>query len=256
MQFSYNYIDGHRTYNNGSVLQLPFSVQDYTYSAYAEYGLSKKLTLIANFPYKAVKTYGKLHLGAPMNVVVERGALNAFGNIGLSVSYGLRQNKPFVMSVQLQYDLPTATFTSSTGLRTGYDTYGLAPYINLGFSGKHVFSSLKLGFNFRGNDYSDQLINRVEIGTLLKEQLYLIIGHEVLLSTGNGEYDDGSSAQTGLYANNTEYLAYSLKFGHKIRPQLISWLYLSGGYRGNAVLRSPAVGISISYNWLQKKEEL
>ncbi|MBL4754203.1 MAG: hypothetical protein JKY52_11510 [Flavobacteriales bacterium] len=254
MQFGYNYIDGHRIYNNkGPVVQLPYRVQDYTFAAYAEYGLTNELTFIANIPFRALQTHGALRLDTPLNVAIRKGSLSAFGNIGISVSYGLRQNKPLVLSIQLHYDLPSATFLSSTGLRTGYDTFGVAPYVNVGYTRKNLFYSFKLGYNFRGDTYSDQFINRFEIGILLKEQLFLIIGHEALLSMHNGDHNDGSSLQTGLYANNTEYLTYNLKLGYKIKPQLILWLYVSGGYWGNAVLRSPAIGIALSNEWKKKR---
>lgn len=248
MQLGYNFIDGHRIYNNkGPVIQLPYRVQDYTYSAYIEYGLLPRFMFVSNVPYRSLRTYGKFHSDSPLNVTIDKGQLNAFGNIDLSMLYGIRQGKPLVVSTQIQYDLPTTEYRSSTGLRTGYDSDGIAAYINLGYSNMKMFSSLKLGVKVRGNNYSDQLVNRFEIGTLRKDKFYWIFGHEVLLSLHNSERDDGSSNQTGLYVNDTEYLAYSLKFGYKINPKLISWLYLSGGYWGNAVLQSPAIAISISY---------
>ena len=248
-QIGFTSIAGNSIYNgSGTEIELDFDVTDYTLSAYAEYGITDDITLTAFVPYRMLNT-DALFDEDIVDYVISSGSLNSLGNVSLGIVYCIQQNKEFVISAELNAELPSATYDEKTGLRSGYDSFGFAPGINLGYSKNKIFSSLQSAYNIRGNEYSGQIINSFEIGKQLGEKSFLIVGHHLLLSARNGGHNDEFTVFNGVHANNTEFLAYSLKYGFKFTPELSTWLYASGGYYGDFVLRSPALSLSVSYQW-------
>ena len=249
-QIGFSSISNNRIYNRSNPeLQLRRPVNDMTISEYFEYGITHKLTFVANIPFKMVNTRPFIIDGAYLPDTLKAGKLNMLSNISFSGVYALRQKENWVSSFKLNITLSTAKYQHDIGLRTGYDAMGVAPSILFGKSIKNHFATFELGANYRTNSYSSQLFSNAQIGTKIKNKVYTILVLDYLTSLKNGTYDDGNSIHTGLYMNDIEWIAFLLKVGCPITEKITVWGALGGGIYGYAVARAPSFSLALSYAW-------
>jgi hypothetical protein len=233
---------------NGTSKPIPLNreVTDITLQAYAEYGLTQKITLSAQVPFKLLSV--KNTVGQP---ALQDGSLQAFSNLVGAATVNFYQKKGCVVSGKTLISLPTARFSAETGLRSGFDALSAAPSILAGIGRNKFFSSAELGYVFRSNDYSDRLFAAWQIGTFLgkNKRLLAILGLEYMDSMENGSFEDGSASTTGLYLDEQSYLSPNLKFGFKATPKVMLWLSAGGGLGAvtRNVAASPGLSFSVSY---------
>ena len=105
-------------------------LQDMTLQGYVEYGLLPNSTLLFIMPLKILKS-GIETKKSNSILPVQSGTLVAPGNF----SIGWRQKfleQFLIFSGQILVELPTASYEDNTGLRTGYDAWGVHPLISAG----------------------------------------------------------------------------------------------------------------------------
>lgn len=250
-QLGFSNISANSLYSNtGGIdeIDLNREVTDHTLQLYGEYGLSDKLTLSTSIPLKIVETSDEVLDGAFPNLL-ESGSLTSLGNISVAAIYGLPQTKNWVATAKLRVDLNTADYDEATGLRTGYDAWGFAPSLNGGYGSKNFFATTEIGVNLRTNSYSHQFFANFQAGANYNQRIFLIAGLEFLQSFENGDFNDGNGFQTGLYVNDLEFTAFTIKLGGYPIKNLGIWLASGGGVDGNFVARGRALSISVSYQW-------
>ncbi|UZR97206.1 hypothetical protein [Chondrinema litorale] len=247
-QIAYSSIVGESKYNNsGDPLDLVRKVSDRTLQLYHEHGITDKLTVVGTIPIKFVQTGDEIVSSGFTGNTLPAGNLISLGNASFAFIYGLKQNATWVYSVQLRTDLNTASREDKTGLQTGVDAWGLAPSFHIGYGASGFWSAFDIGTNFRTNDYSTQFYSNIQLGTKVKKLVDVIGQFQVLQSFEDGNHDDGNAIETGLYTNNLEYAAYSLKVGYGIKEHITLWGAIGGGVSGNDVLRAPAFTLAVSY---------
>lgn len=247
-QFSLSSITGKSKYNNNGIpLDLVRKVSDVTIQLYHEQGISDKWTIVGNVPIKHVSSSNEIISSGFSGNILPSGNLTSLGNVSLSTIYGLKQDAMWVCSIQLRTDLNTASENNATGLRTGVGNWGVAPSFHLGHSTNHFWTSFDIGSNFRTNKYSTQWFSNLQIGTTLSKSFDFIGKFELLQSLEDGNALDRNSIETGLYTNNLEYAAYSLKFSYEIKKDIKIWGTIGGGVSGHDVTRAPAFSLAISY---------
>ncbi|MBX2841555.1 MAG: transporter [Flammeovirgaceae bacterium] len=252
-QIGSSFIAGTSKYSNaGSPLDLVRKVTDITLQLYHEHGISDKLTIVGNVPFKLVSTGDEIVALGFSGDTIPSGSLSGFGNISLSAIYGLQQSGQWVYSLQLRTDLNTAKEKQESGLRTGVDAWGVAPSFHIGYGGNAFWSSFDLGGNFRSNNFSTQWFSNLQLGKNINQKFQIIGQLSALQSFEDGNAPDGKAIETGLYTNNLEYLAFSLKLGYRITSNINLWGALGGGLSGNDVLRAPAYTISLSFKQSKK----
>jgi len=206
--------------------------------------------LIGKVPYKILSLANKINPNFTGNTSITPNSLDGWSNITLGLAYGIKQQGSLAVSASLYTDLPTARFDKNSGLRTGYDGFGIAPYLNLGCGfNSGIFTQLKTGFRVRNNNYSQQLLSEFEIGKKFIDQFYIILGHDLQLSMNNGTYNDDASELLGLYIDENEYASINLKLGYQLTDNWIIWAYAAGGYFGNGVLKAPAFAANLAYEF-------
>lgn len=248
-QLGGNYIGYTSLFANGSeTLQLPFSVTDITLQGYAEYGVTNKLTVIGWLPVKF--TQNSLRTDTVIATLPQSsGTLNAVGNIGLAARYNLARSGIFVLAAQVKVDLPTAKYQPESGLRSGYDGFGIAPSLQAGAGGNRWYASAELGTNLRTNSYSTQIFGSLEGGYKVAKPLYLGAVIELLNSLENGDYVDGNTINTGFYLNNQEYVSFGLKASIKVVKGFGVNVWGFGAFSGSLVAQAPSVGGAVYYEW-------
>ena len=241
-QIGYSVLSSDSRYNgSASEIDLPYTISDRTLEVYTEQGLGNKWMVSLHFPYRFLSNQG--NKASHIETVIQTGSLSSLGNIVLNGLYGIEQEGKLKISAKLGLSLPTASFDKDLGLRTGDDATGFTGSLNLGFP----FGSIQTSMTGRNNGYSEYLTQMLELGGELKNNFYVFAGHQFRYSFKNGDFNETTTQETGIHANDTEFWAYSLKFGYKIKEHFFGWLYASGGYAGNYVLRSPAFSLSVAY---------
>jgi hypothetical protein len=247
-QIGYSSVAGESKYNNsGDPLDLVRRVSDLTLQFYHEQGITDRFTIVGNIPIKFVSTGDEIVSPGFSGNILPAGNLTGLGNVSLSGIYGLKQDARWVYSIQLRTDLNTTSEDESTGLRTGVDAWGVAPSFHIGHGANSFWTSLDFGTNLRTNDYSTQWFSNFQLGTKLWNHLNLIGQFAVLQSFEDGNSPDGNAIETGLYTNNLEFAAYSLKLGYEFEDDFTLWGAVGGGVSGNDVTRAPAFSLAISY---------
>jgi hypothetical protein len=236
---------------DNSVSAIDRKVNNNTLQAYFEYGITNKLTITTTLPF--VLTNSKNTETIPP-IGVSNGKLNALGNVDLGLTYNICKKNSYVVAVKLNTNLPTASFQTASGLRTGVNALAVGPSILWGYGSSKFFTSAEFGFKYRTNKYSSQTIGGFQIGKNFgaKQNLIGIFHTDISSSNYDGTYDDKNSFYTVSYLNNQTYFAHGFKFGYKLMPKIMAWVDVrAGSYVANVGTNSkpiPGLSFAISYN--------
>jgi hypothetical protein len=242
------------------------SVFDATGEFYAEYGLTKRFTLSASLPIKFVSSgniqsvdSSELTGGAfgPPSRVLDAGTLIDLGNIRLAGKYNFLSKKVHLTAHAL-ISAPTAiqAYNPNTALRTAYPCWGFQPSLSMGYSKEKMYTYLESGVNFRTHDYSHQWVANFEIGWRIGKRVYFVITLDAVICLPGGIDVPNSreEVQTGLYVNNQNYVAFTLKTIIPVSDYVGLNVSLSGGLWANNVQQGPNIGLGVYYKWKQKKK--
>ena len=209
-QLSFSSISNYNTLFGNPDYNTERTITDNTIQLYTEYGLTDKTTLIANVPFKSLKSGDVTFTN--LTQITESGSNNALGNIELGLKHQL-YNKKWVISGQFNIEANTGNYDTKTGLRTGYNTWTLTPTLNIGKSFKKLYVQAFTGANVRFNNYSSNFKIGGEAGYKTFNRLWIVAYLDIVSSFKN-EKDTNLPVEnllTGTYVNNQEYGAYGLK---------------------------------------------
>jgi hypothetical protein len=222
------------------------TISDRTLQGYVEYGITNRLMVSAQLPFKmtSVRDVGNANIG-------QNGSLAGFSNIQTALTANLLNKNGISISAKGEIDFPTAQFNIQTGLRTGFDATTVSPSLLVGYGHAKFFTSAEVGYALRNNAYSNRTFAAAQLGASVgkNKKFMAIFGAEYMQSANNGTHDDASSAFTGLYLDKQSYLAYHLKLAYKITPKMKVWLATGTGLGSlnKYVAATPSYSLSISY---------
>ena len=234
---------GELFFQSTSVLSLNREITDISFGFYGEYGITNKLSLIVDLPYKVIKSSKELNtlINLP---ILEAGTLHGFSNIHLTPKYQFH-NKTIVISGGIDFSLPTGISEFSTGLKTGDQTTGIMPILDIGYSKNKFYTFTEIGYNYRTKLTNDAHIT-VEGGYKIFKEVYVILNFNILLSELNTNTTSGFNEPTGLYTDGQEYSALTLKLSSPIKNNIgINMHVTLLNFHGHLVQRSPSIGGSI-----------
>lgn len=179
-------------------------------SFYGQYGLSKKINLIAYIPF-LVKNYQFAQVSKTNGKVYEpRQEYNGFGDINLGVEYGLKTEGKWVFSTTLTLGVPTGKVQAGSdgSYQTGDGEFNQLVQLNVGsgfgIGKQNFYLKSYFGMNNRTQGFSDEIHSYVETGTqLLKSKLLLLSRFHWIKPLYNGTLD-ASSSNGNIFANNVE----------------------------------------------------
>lgn len=244
------------------------AIFDATGEFYAEYGLTKRLTLSASLPLKVVSAgqnvervdsaqMGSGSIGTPSKIL-DAGTLVDLGNIRLAGKYNFLSKK-IHMAAHLMLSAPTAIqpYNPQTALRTAYPCWGFQPSLSIGYSKEKIYTYLETGMNFRTHGYSHQWVANFEFGWRVGKKAYLAFALDAFLCLPGGADIPGSTeeVQTGLYVNNQNFVALTFKAIVPISDYVGINLSLSGGLWANNVQQGPNIGLGVYYKWKKKDKK-
>lgn len=259
-QLGFTYLNYNSIFGpDGDGVALRRNVTDFSSQLYVEYGITDKLTLTANLPFKYVFT-GDDVLNSDSTFfgdTVASGNLFGLNTVLLGLKYNII-NKKVIFSAGLNTEANVAKYDSITTLRTGPSAWVFHPYLSVGttfFSGK-LFTFLDAGYRLRTHQYSDEVDFNFEVGYSWNYSTYFIFNLAGRISMQEGAYDNGATAEvprgrdlhTNLYPNNQQFVGYGLKFIQKIKKKVHINAAVYGGF-GQMVAASPTYNFGIAYEW-------
>lgn len=223
-------------------------LMDVTVQLYTEYGLGKGWEVSAIIPF-AMQSSGMLSENPNLNPTIAEGNLNALGNIHLGLKKELYKES-FILSAVLRAELNTAGFDESTGLRTGYDAFGLAPSIIIGKGAAKWYAYLNTGPTLRSNGYSSEWRVEAEAGYLIHPKVYAMFNVFVIESFQDGDVAlPLTNLETGFYVNNQSFFAFGPKFLWSITDKFGLSAAAYGAFGGNQVAKAPSLNAGIFWKW-------
>ncbi|MFB6258598.1 MAG: hypothetical protein ABEH38_07880 [Flavobacteriales bacterium] len=248
-------IDGADLQNGFQHHALQRTVSDHTLNAYFEYGLTERLTLMGDIPYKIMRTGAELHETKAYPYpgdTVQAGRLNAMGNVVLGGRYLLSKGD-LLWSAQLMVGMKSAQYQEASGLRSGYDAWYATPRLRLakGWGGTYLEASF--GYRYKTNGYTNDLISDNEFGIRIPRskdrETWIIIPFGAELPLGQGGYDDGRSVHTGTYRNGEGFVDVGLKVNHELYKGLTLNLATLGALWARHGGNEMTLTAGISYDW-------
>lgn len=247
VQFGFHNIGNYQSLfskeNNSGSLERVMS--DRTLQLYGEVGLTDKLTLIANIPYKTVQS-GESIVAIPE---IPSGFLSAFGNVELGLRRQILKGN-FNVSAQLNVQANTSSYEAPLGLRTDLDAWSVLPSISIGRSSASYFAQAFVGYAWHSNDYSHHFRLGVEAGISILDKHWLIFFVDIYDSLENGDrVDSPNNLLTGLFLNNQQYGGIGLKAIFELPANLSLNLGVGGAIFGDLVASQGATSIGVGWKF-------
>jgi len=258
-QLGFTYVGYNSFFNHeGKVVPLRRSVVDLTSQVYLDYGITERLTLTTNLPFKYVSSSERIASTdtSYFRDTVPNGNLFGLSNVTLGLKYNII-NKRVLFSAGLNTEANVAKYDSLTTLRTGPSAWVFHPYLSVGTTFyKHKFYTfLDAGYRLRLNGYSDEVDFSYELGFSWNQKTYFIANVSGRFSLKEGSLDNnitpeaphGRDLHTSLYPNNQQYVGFGLKFIQKIRKVHLNAAVYFG--TGQMVAATPSYNLGVAYEW-------
>lgn len=215
----------------------------------AEYGALDRLTLFLVVPINIVSTGKEFNNAADFTDTLKYGTVTGLGNVEAGVKYKFYHQK-WLLSTSLRSELKTGTYDNGTGLRTGYDAWGIIPMFHVGRSWKekyYVFADL--GACYRTDNYSGDWRIQLEGGARLFNSLWLRSAIHSRRSFYNGKFEKKNNLQTALFVNNQAWLMLNARIDYQHRVGFGIQAGISGYLLGNNIAATPMFYAGVYYKW-------
>lgn len=222
------------------------TIGNYTTSFYGEYGVTSKLTLVANVPFFVRNTLNAEVNGNTGETINEGLAVNSFGDVDVALKYGIKTEGSLVINAGLFLGLPTGTTDSESNipLPTGDGEFNQMIKLEAGYGFNFpVYVVGGFGFNNRTKGFSDDIQYDFEIGYSYKFLFRIKISG--IKSTFNG---DDSVVASGLYSNNVEHMTCNPEIGYIHDDKFGASIGIAGG-SGRNVHADPYYTLSVFYKF-------
>lgn len=222
-------------------------------SLYAEYGVSRRLDIVAYIPFMARATRNSIVSGTTGEEILPGEAINALGDINLGADLSLYKKKRWAGSARLILGLPTGEDQggSDGSFQTGDGEFNQYLSLRLGHSfavpGNNWYGKFNFGFNNRTNGFSDELRFGLESGvSVLKRKLLILSRLQVVESLQNGNRD-ATTAPGNIFANNVEYWSVGGEVNYTFAKNLGISFGVAGAISGRLIAANPSWSGGIYY---------
>ena len=189
------------------------------YGLYGEYGLTDKLDILATIPFKYADV-GEQTDELFFPNLLEEGSINGLSNLRFGLKYGIL-DKDIKVAISAQASFNTVSTDLEKGLATGIqgNAFGLFAHVGKGFGGKW-YAFAELGYMKHSNNFSDIIEGRVEVGFNLGSKATIMLSTDIRQSLKNGTFFNENLIQTGLYPNDQEWIASTLKVNFAVSEKV------------------------------------
>lgn len=222
---------------------------------YAEYGFTNRLTGIVYAPLFSRNYVNNVRSATTQQIIESGEAVNGFGDMDLGIKYGLTKPGAKVpISATLFLGIPTGKSAAGTGgrLQTGDGEFNQMIQIDAGTGfplGKkkkvNSYVSGYIGFNHRTKQFSEEFRYGLEYGVgFMNNKLWLAAKLNAIESFKNGATAEDTTS-TSLFANNTEYVSYSLEAAYYITKKLGVSVGYASAFRGEIIAAAPSYSVGV-----------
>jgi len=248
-------IKGNQFYDgNGDIIDI-VTIGVYQTSFYGEYGFSKKIDGIAYLPFLSRVT---LNDALFSDGRFQRGdELTSIGDAQIGIKYGIRQDKPLVISASFLLGIPLGNDAGGeTGvLQTGDGELNQLLMLDFGYGfsiGKSsAYANLGVGINNRSKGFSEEFRTTAELGIVSPNEKWIIAAKlSSVQSFMNGE-PEGSAGQ-GVFSNNLEYISFGPEISYLFSKNFGITTSIQGAFQGQFILAEPSYNFGIFWKRAQK----
>ncbi|MFT5141485.1 MAG: hypothetical protein ACI80V_002737 [Rhodothermales bacterium] len=229
----------------GNILDIP-TLSDYLFSFYGERGITDRLTVQAYIPLVERITLNKVVGEETGFEFFEGDAVTGLADADIGLRYGFWSKGSAVASAILRFGIPLGQDSQENGLQTGDGE--LNQYLGLAYGysfwPRPAYFIVDAGFNNRVNDYSDELLYKVEAGHGIGSS-FTIIGRVRGVASFRNGVDERLGGTGGLYGNNQRYTAFGAELAYS--PSGVYGISIRGEGAAFAenILAAPAFGVSL-----------
>ena len=226
-------------------------------NAYAEYGLSNRLTGLLNGTLFSRNYMNNLVSGTTGEILTEGESLNSIGDIDLGVKYAIsKPGSKIPVSASLILGLPTGKTGKGTqgALQTGDGEFNQMIQVDAGLGLEIVkpvstYISTYVGFNNRTNEFSEEFRYGGELGLgFLKDRLWVIGRLYGVKSFENGA-TSANITSTSIFANNTEYFSSALEVNLYLNKKLGVSVSTASASSGQIIAAAPSFSVGVFYDF-------
>ncbi|MBM3263442.1 MAG: hypothetical protein FJY97_08465 [candidate division Zixibacteria bacterium] len=221
----------------GNRVVIP-TLSSYTARLYAEYGLTRRLTVFGYLPFVKRITLNR-QVGASSGFVFFPGdAKTGIADIDAGVRFGLIVRGPMVVSIQMGLGLPVGDDQQVNGLYTGDGEFNQQAMLQAGYSRAPFYVSVETGLNHRTGRFSEEFRYGLEIGWTPHPR-FTIAGHlrgVETLRNGNSTFMGGTG---GLGGNNQRYMSFGPEAHISLTDRMGFTWSVQTATRGQNVLAAP-----------------
>jgi hypothetical protein len=220
---------------------------------YGEYGLTDRLTLIANAPLFSRSIVNNQVSVTTGETIMPGDAINGMGDVDIAVKYGLTNpGSRVALSGTLLFGLPLGIAEGgiNQNLQTGDGEFNQLIQVDAGTSvfyseSVSVYANLYTGYNNRTNQFSDEIRYGGEIGVgLFKERFWLTGRWNGLTSIKNGTLASNINS-TSIFANNSEFQSLSVGASIYVNDQLGFAADYATAVSGRIILARPSYSFGV-----------
>ncbi|MBC8172580.1 MAG: hypothetical protein H7X71_01625 [Chitinophagales bacterium] len=225
---------------------FPYAIENQTVQVYGQYGLTNDFTISLKIPYtiQSSKYNGR---SGDMSALdsLRISELNYFGNIEGGVIYKIKKTNPYV-TASLLIETNTSDYNFYAGLASGYRSWAMKPGLAFAGTYKKIWYSAYAAGDLRSNDYSSGVTGSAEFGYKPVAEIFMATSITLRSSFENGDYCDCDLIPSGLFFNNQEYVAFTLKGGFQFNEVAINAGYTTA-FAGKNIPSTPIVTIGFAY---------
>lgn len=237
------HFSSNRYYSTEGVLNVGNTFRHYSFNTYAELGLSKRLTALANLPLLKLQSF------------VGTETVAGVGDLQLGVKYALSKKLPIALGVAV--DIPTddgrlfanAKEVNELGIRErvnlpasdGEWNVRANLAISQSFGGGKTYAGIFGAVNLRTEGFTHQWQSGAEAGQFLFDRLWLI----GKLQLQGRLSEEVNSAVSFLYGEGTTYTAYQFNLLY----QLTDHWRITAGYHSYSDLIVPKRNLYDGQTW-------
>lgn len=248
LQLSYTTISNYDKLFGNPEINLDEKISDNTLQLYGEYGMSDKITLFVNLPYKLI-SYDEELICTTSPCPQRTRSENSLGNIQIGIKHNF-YNKKWLLTGQLNIEVNNGSYNADSGLRTSYDAWSFTPLfiIGRGFDKWHIQAFT--GFDIRTNNYSNNYKLGGEIGYKTLDWLWITGFLDGVASLNNGHISQPfEDFNTGLYVNNQSYAGFGLKLIGEINNSFGVNIAFGGAFSGRNVAKASAISFGLYHKF-------
>lgn len=223
---------------DGNTIDTGADFSDITTQLYASYGVCNKIDIIAVLPYKAI-SYKVNATGNTTN-------LTGLSNVTVGFKY-LLSDKKWKLSSGIFFSGNTTNYDDAKGLRTGFQSNTILPYLTYGSSNDKWYYFANIGYGYMSSNYSDFLKLGAEVGYKFLNNTHLIVNLDVRQPIADEDFytfDSPNYAVTSSYLDRQQYLAAGLKINHEfVKDKYGANIAAIGAFNLNNTPVAPSVNL-------------